>query len=455
MSFRPTGRRGDGYYGESGRCPVQWSLQEVGEPGLRLQRLLHTPNYAQLAVSTMNKQDRLLDHLRDPKNRDPRSPVTIGPNPDRLSFIYMRGPGGWHDVARFIRRTTQEVAWFPDANVAFLEPTTPVWDALRLTALGSPGGSTVISGVVEYEMAEWLKNPYHNKSRAADIAAAMASETWLKKFRMGPSQLMYKALYGYTRLLGFRRTLARPLADGSTLVGTLAAEKSQTLNAIRNRLGLRAEGLAKKGRIDHEKCGIINISDEMHCLMVILYALETRRPSVMLTTDSDHLEIFYKAQWFFDTHYRAWLAAKLIVAGQYGSPAKELPDTDGHFQGPLTLYRRHTLHLQEVLGPMGASVKVGLIYVAPDGTLHLMSFPFELPMLDMLETRSKTDGRCTDLFGDANVHIDLGPLKPKLDGLYLGIGRDVIHSFEADGVRASVARLDLQHSIACFERFSA
>ncbi|MBI1913358.1 MAG: hypothetical protein HYS12_01160 [Planctomycetes bacterium] len=402
----------------------------------------------------MAKPNPLLDYLLDPGNRDERSSRFT--NPNRLHFNYLGVYGSWGDVAGIIAEPMcSSLAWFPDANVAFLDPTTPVWDALRLSALGSPIGSTVISGVAEYEMKEWLNDPYRNKERAADIKAAMVGETWIRKFRIAPSHTLNKALYGYTHLLGFRRSLARQLSDGTTLVDTDASDKSRTMNEIRNRFGPRAQGLAKKGRTEDETKGVINIDDEMHCLMAILYALMNSRPTVILTADVDYLEIFYKGQWFLDAHYRAWLAAKMVKAGEYGEPVKDLQETDGHFQGPLTLYRRHTLHLQEVLPLRAQAVTVTLIYVAPDGRLHIMSFPFELPMLEMIEMRSKTDGRCTDLFGEANIHVDLGPLKRGLDGLYLGIGRDVVYPFTTNEVHSSFARLDLQHSVSCFERFSA
>jgi hypothetical protein len=84
--------------------------------------------------------------------------------------------------------------------------------------------------------------------------------------------------------------------------------------------------------------------------------------------------------------------------------------------------------------------------------IHMMRFPFEPQMLDVLATRGTTDGRCTDLFGDANIHVDLGPLEQRLDGLYLGIGKDAIRTFETDGICRSLSKLDLEHSLNCKER---
>lgn len=346
------------------------------------------------------------------------------------------------------------MAWFPDANVAFLPATEGVWNALRVAALGSPNGSTVITGVIEYEMKEWLSEPWRNKDRANDIRAAMEGETWIRKFRMGQVAPLDLAIMGYTRLLGVRRFLARPCSGRTTLVDTDAAEKSKTMDAIKKKIGQRALALARKGRNDAEKAGVINISDEMHCLMVIVYALLNRRDSVLLTADEDYIEIFYKAQWFFDTHYRAWLVARMIHDGRYGEPAKEFTNTDGYFNGSLTLFRRPTGQLMEVLPPAPRPVRVGVLYVAPDRMIHKMTFPFEPQMLEMLATRGKTDGRCTDLFGEANIHVDLGPLKRKMDGLYLGIGNDAVSTFETDGICNRLSKLDLEHSLNCLERFA-
>src|SRR5271157_426637 len=195
-------------------------------------------------TTKMAKSNHLLDHLRNPKHHDPRSCLLLTANPGRLQLVDSGTPGDWNTVAGYIGGLTRwPVTWFPDANVAFLDATTPVWDALRLAALGTPNGSTVISGVVEAEMTEWLNTPYHNKGRAVAIRAAMDGETWIRKFRVGPSHPLNTALYSYTHLLGHRRSLALPLRpDGTTLVGTNAANKSDTMNAIRNKLGPRAQG---------------------------------------------------------------------------------------------------------------------------------------------------------------------------------------------------------------------
>jgi len=66
-----------------------------------------------------------------------------------------------------------------------------------------------------------------------------------------------------------------------------------------------------------------------------------------------------------------------------------LENTLGFFVGPLTLYRRHTAHLREVLPRIYRSVPVSVIYVAPNNLVHKIGFSFEREMLGMLEMRSK------------------------------------------------------------------
>ena len=402
----------------------------------------------------MAKQNYFLDHLRNPNNRDLSSPLLLNADTNRLALRYKEYPGDWSTIANYIHGPNGwPVMWYPDANIAFLNQTTPIWDALRLAALGTSQGKTVISEVAEAEMTEWLNKPYHNEDRATAIKAAIDGGTWISTFRLEETHPLRSSIYNHTLLLGSRRLLARPRADGTTLVNTNATDKTATMNAIRNQLGPRAQGLAKKGRIDADTRGVISIADEMHCILAILYALQNRRDTVILTADQDFIEIFYKAQWFFDTHYRAWLVGKLINGGRYGVPVKEMHETKGYFEGPLTLYKRPTLQMLEVLPLDSRSVKVGLLYVAPNGRLHRLCFPFELNMLEMLETRAVC-GRCTNLFGESNLHIDLGPLKREVDGLYLGIGKDSTIDFETNGVRSSLSRLDLEHSVCCFERLA-
>lgn len=68
------------------------------------------------------------------------------------------------------------------------------------------------------------------------------------------------------------------------------------MNKLVARMGVRAQGIAKKGRIDSEAKGVINISDELTCLIVITHALLANEESIIITADSDCIEVFAKAR---------------------------------------------------------------------------------------------------------------------------------------------------------------
>jgi hypothetical protein len=393
------------------------------------------------------KNNYLFDHLFNPAFKDRMSLIQLKGNAHRLSFGFGRSMGGWRKVAEIIESAAgHRLRWFPDANVAFLPDTQPVWDAFRLAGLGIPGGVATLTEAALSEMEVWLENPYHHPDRAQAIKAAVDRRSWLNIAGVRRDSPYALAIQGYVHLLGLRRHLAVPMADGSTWVGTTAADKVGTMNVI-NKIGQRALGLAKKGRVDAEKTGAANVNDERHCLTVIATALKYGVDSYILTSDQDHMEIFYKTQWLIDTHYRAWLAAKLVRDGYYGPPARQLTETNGYFGGPLQLYRRTTTHLQEVLPALYDPIHVGVLYVEPSGGVQKIVFPFERQMLGLFKTRSETNGRSTDLFGPANIHVELGPLKIKLDDLYLGIGVDLGRPIQTNGITTFLSRVD--HDLAC------
>jgi hypothetical protein len=402
-----------------------------------------------------SKENHLFNHIQNPTFRDEPCRLHFpADNVDRLHPTYAMDPGDWRNVAQIISGSTKfGTGWFPDANVAILDEAAPAWDALRIAALGSRHGSTFFTAAVRGELKEWLEEPRHHINRANATKDAIANRTWARKFGLRDSSPILPAILGYARLLGLRRYLAVPTSNGQTMIGTNSEKKCETMNAIAMQIGRRAQGLAKKGRIDWEENGNVNINDELHCLMAICYSLLTGRESVVLTGDEDFKEIFWKAHWFFDTHYRAHLAAQLIKRGKYGKPAGVLQETRGYFDGSLTLYGPYSTQLREVLPRAYKPVPVSIIYVAPNKMLHKIGFMFEREMLAMLTIRSKTGGRCTDLFGEENIHVDLGPLKAGLEGPYFGIGRDTGHWTETNNLRCFLSRLDRGHALACQERF--
>ena len=402
----------------------------------------------------MKQPRHFFEQLRDPAFHDRKSTVWPNRDPERLTFQAVEGHGNWQSVATMISRPfARPTRWFPDANVAFLPETEVVWDALRVAGLGIPGGVGGLTQVALAEMDEWLKLPYRLKNRAEKINEAIQQTSWLRAVKK-PVFPYGLGLRGYMELLGLRRSLARPLPHGSTFLGASVADKCKTMNEIEANMGPRALGLAKKGRIDAEKKGVVNVSDELHCLIVIANSLLNREDSTILTADEDFIEVFGKAAWLLDTHYRAWLAARMVRDGRYGNPFKTVSETSGFFRGPLTLFRRPTPDLQEALPVNHETVRVGVIYVTPRGQIEALSFGFERLMLEMLKTRGATNGRCTDLFGPANIHVDVAPLKLGLGHLCLGIGQDEGIEVQSLEHTMFLSWLDLMHCVHCKERFA-
>jgi len=402
-------------------------------------------------AKNVSKKTPLYQHMTSDEfvNRDD---IVLPTNWSRGAPGYFGRQGSWSDVAQMIQSPRMRgVNWVPDSNVAFLPAARPVWDALRVAALGNPEGSTLITGTVEYEMKEWLAEPYRQPDLAAMINEAIETNSWIRTLRDDPNHPLRAAVVNYTHLLGFRRALAIPFENGMTIVETNSADKSATMNKISSMFGARAIAAAKKGRDEFERNGKVSYNDEMHCMMTIVNALEQGKQSAILTADIDLVETFFKAQRMVDTHYRSWLAAPMVQNGYFGEMVKQIEFS--YFHGPLTLYRRRTHHLHEVLPSIADIVPVSMLYVAPDQQLHLLTFPFEKPMLDMMAMRAKTDGSCTELFGNANIHVELGPIKNELDALYLGIGSDRKMTYTDDGKVAKLSSLDLHLSAACFETF--
>jgi hypothetical protein len=165
------------------------------------------------------------------------SRIVLDPNRDRLCLGLGGDMGGWGRVAEKIKASSRSLlTWFPDANVAF-----------RLAGLGAQGGVAVLTETVLGGMQEWLEKPFHDHDRARDIKAAIKRASWLQIGGIKQDSPNLIAVYGYLHLLGLRRLLAVPLVDGSTRVGTEAIDKVGTMNVIKDKIGPRAQGLAKKG----------------------------------------------------------------------------------------------------------------------------------------------------------------------------------------------------------------
>jgi len=108
-----------------------------------------------------------------------------------------------------------------------------IWEALRKAASHQSGSKAVISATVEYEMQEWLIDPWRWQDRARSIAEGLEQGSWLTRFRLPVSHSLYPVLVSYAQLLGRRRALAIQWSHGKTAVDTDPTDKCETMNAIR------------------------------------------------------------------------------------------------------------------------------------------------------------------------------------------------------------------------------
>lgn len=400
-----------------------------------------------------NKRRQLHDHIFDARNRSDAPLLQYPGWGDRLTKTYLIGEGSWQEVATNIEVSTAfGTHWFPDANIAFLPDADIVWEQFRKNSLLLGRPQAIITETVVSEMADWLTEPHHQPERANQIRQALEQQSWLRDLPCDWEPSLTLAMLGYVRILAIRRTLALVTADGTTLLGTDPDDHAKTMKEIGRKLGPRAQGLARKGREDMKKRGEISVNDEFHCLLAISHALLTETESVILTTDIDCLEIFQKLFWFIDSHYRAMLAGDLIAQGKYGQPIGTVENTQGYFLSPITLYRRVSDELSEVLPHVYRSVPVSVVYLAPDGHVHRFGAKFEIGMLKMLKVRSRTNGRCSEILeGGENIHVDLGPLKTQTPGLCLGVGTDAGDTASLFGSDVFRSRLDAEHALQCRE----
>jgi hypothetical protein len=201
----------------------------------------------------MGKRNFLFEHLDDDNFRDKYSgSVIVGSISDRLCLRRSLTEGSWEHVARLISEAADDkVAWFPDANVAIYPEAAPVWEAFRRAALERSYTPVVISAPIYRELSQWLNEPHRNESLAHALSwAFQGPDRWAERFALNRDEdvPIYRAFCGYNRLLGFRRELARPVSHGGrNAFGVDASRKADVMNDIKDRLGQRAQKLAKKG----------------------------------------------------------------------------------------------------------------------------------------------------------------------------------------------------------------
>lgn len=380
---------------------------------------------------------------------DPRSQSCF------LSEYGFRGwqkPGGFDRIAEMIFRDTEQRCgfhWIFDSNIVISDKTDSVWEALQRAYTLDFEAQCVLVAPVYAELAQWLEEPYRKQELAKEINRCLEQNRgFLRLFTVQniPEQLLKVCDY-YHFLISMRRFLAVPF-QGLTMDGTESENKSLVMSKVAENHGQRGLMFAKDGLKSLKASDAVNTNDEAIVLMTLLYSLVKRRHVCLLTMDSHVLDIFYKLQWFIDTHYTSWLAAKKIKSGFYGVPRKSIADELAHFfEGECEIYQKKSFVFDEVREVQHNYYTFEVIYVQDNEVLHGLRYKWEPGVLEMLADKSK-DGRNSVIFDQRNVHIATAPIREL--GEFIVVGKD--HRFFFDNPNSlPIAELDAQHALHSHE----
>jgi hypothetical protein len=197
-------------------------------------------------------------------------------------------------------------------------------------------------------------------------------------------------------------------------------------------------------------------TDESLVYLAAAHALETGRPTVILTKDQDVLEQFYKLWWFLDTHYRAMLMAEHYAQNRFAFPIEPFPDVR-HAQKLFDLRNGLLVdmgprRMNAVLPRRPTFVSVECWLVGKEMTR--LVFGAETEMYRLLKIKGATGGLVSDQLEGRNLHPWLVPL-PLGDKIAECVGVVYDRTVEAAGSRARVGMFDITHAVNNHERFSS
>lgn len=407
-------------------------------------------------VPKRKPHDRTISHLLNPIFRDKVRTGSPRTNNGlfRLSLIFNPHiASAWDYLSRILHSVDKyPLAFFPDTNIVINKNSFEFWNLLKIRALEHNEVSVHISAPVYEEIYDWLKNPWRNKKLAASLDESIRKKErgWAGLYQIDPSNTSdFIALTGYSHLLGVRHRILDGLEQG--VIGGVCRSKSDAMNYIQKYYGERTQLIAKKGAIKKKASGRYYFYDESHILCAIYYAISTGSEVVIISSDEDILECFYKTQYLLDTHYRAMLAGDLIAEGHWNTKGKEMTDKDYYgFKGGLLLYPYSSPDLREVLPHKFTPVCVSCVYIKPDGSATVLAFTFEQEMKRLFGIKAATGGLCSDRFDGRNVHVDLSLVGEDM-AQHVGIGHDL--AVKINQVDFSLSLLDVNYAIFCQERF--
>jgi hypothetical protein len=326
---------------------------------------------------------------------------------------------------------------------SFISDTTPqeVWEVL----LSTPG-RFVLTPRVMAELRPWiLRNPGHPLA----VAIRDGNPAVIEYAEPDVGEDGRVVFDYYMALLSIRRR-AHQINEAMFVTQNGRAptddEKRQLAVDLQRELGPRALLLATKDP------GMY--TDEALVYLAVEHALKTGVETVVLTSDADVEEQFFKLLWLLNTHYRGFLLAKRFAEDQseyetYPVPP-ELLEEPGPFDDPNALIIERHPDLLEILPEQYHFVGISCINAGVYYT-HL-AFGAETEMAQVLSVKDATGGLSTEELEGRNMYASIHPI-PTGRGHDCGaVGFDRRKPVGVDG--ASVTIIDITQALTSSEQIA-
>ncbi len=340
--------------------------------------------------------------------------------------------------ARMIRHpSNSEVQWVCDTNL-FIAPTDQVvWDALL-----AKKGRLVVTAPVCRELEVWIADENRRNSSVAGHFKMVRSgdeRAFIRLINVPKSNLTEVVLIEYyLNLIGMRKNAANIASRVYEEEYGRPPTNQELSNYKKDRMGCRARMIASSGASAKDPANKCN--DEAMIVLALIDAIRSARETAIITRDEDVYEQFYKALWFLDTHYRAFLLAEKYHADPLAFlPVRRVTDPKRiAFEGEVCVFDRPSDGMREVLPNEYDGVSVHCFLIRDK--LHHRSFMAERGMARMLDVKGRTGGLSTDRFNGLNCHVYLGPFMNEV-GNCAAIGKDI--PIKLGNGRVTLSLLDL------------
>jgi len=324
--------------------------------------------------------------------------------------------------------------FFLDTSIIDFTASSDAWDLLL-----AANNAYLVPGIVR-ELLPWLER-HAEHPMSGPVLHSDPRLNFVRQADLAPS--IWDGIHFYFNLLVRRKQvmsavelrLQRELGRDPTL--------EEVRHEVQTSLGERAYLLGKK--TTQASLADLSHADEELVTMAFAHAVQTGRPTMILTRDQDVLEQLYKLTVLVDFDYRSMLLADSYLLHFASYRPRHFPlDEDwlkeAFVDAEENVQFERSPGLEEaVLPPKFQFVPVSCVRIA--GATTQLSFGAETRMKEILSIKGRTGGLNTDRLGGRNCHLSLWPLpvrKPLQSVAVIAVDRRVRLS---DGL--SIGLLDI------------